>query len=199
MNRSFVFVFVVLTMTCPAFSQAPGTGFGFEFGAGLAGSMSYVEAGVVLPKINDRVFIDVKARAMSAITWVTFRNMDTAEIVSFHPVVVGAILSTGTVGPIINDELRVYGGSDLFVGYSFTPYDSAFYDVGNLIPPNLTFGVWGYFGFEYFTSERNSIFIQSGGGFKNLLVEDKTNPYAVASSWLGSGFGIQMGSTIYFR
>lgn len=37
-----------------------------------------------------------------------------------------------------------------------------------------------------------------GGGFKSLLVEDRTNAYAVASSWLGSGFGIQMGSSFYF-
>ena len=199
MNRSTIFAIVVLAVTCPVFSQETGTGLGIEFGAGIAGSMSYVEVGVVLPKINDKVSIDVKARAMSAITWVTFRNMDTGDIVSFHPVTVGGVLSTGTVGPIINDELRVYGGSDLFFGYSFTPYDSAFYDTENLIPPNLTFAVWGYFGFEYFTSERSSIFIQSGGGFKSLLVEDKTNPYAVASSWLGSGFGIQMGSTIYLQ
>lgn len=184
MKRAFLLIGIVLLwITGLAGAQQPGTGFGVEFGAGLAGSMSYFEAGLVLPKINDTVFVDIKARAMSAITWTTFRNMDTGEIVSFHPVVVGGLVSVG---------------SDLFLGYSFTPYDSAFYDTGNLIPPNLTFGVFGYFGFEYFTSEQMSLFVQSGGGFKTLFVEEKTDPYAVASSWLGSGFGIQMGSSIYF-
>ena len=40
--------------------------------------------------------------------------------------------------------------------------------------------------------------LQSGGGFKSLLVEDKKNAYAVASSWLGSGVGIQMGARFGF-
>lgn len=78
--------------------------------------------------------------------------------------------------------------------YSFTPYDSLAYGVGNLIPPNLTYGIWGHFGFDYFTSDTSSIYIQSGGGYKGLLVEDRKNAYAVASGWLGCGFGIEMGS-----
>jgi len=176
----------------------PSDGFGITIGAGIAGSLSYFEVGVRLPKINDTMFVDIKLRWMSSITWVTFVNMDTSETVSFHPVVVGAVVSVGTIGPLLDDEFRVYGGSDFLLGYSFTPYDSLAYDVGNLIPPNLTFGVWGHFGFDYFTSEMSSIYIQSGGGFKSLLVEDKTNAYAVASSWIGSGFGIQMGSRFHW-
>ena len=179
-------------------SAIPGTGFGITIGAGIAGSLSFFEVGVTLPKINDKLFLDIKLRWMSSITWVTFVNMETSETVSFHPVVVGAVVSVGTVGPIMNDELRVYGGSDILLGYSFTPYDSLAYGVGNLIPPNLTFGVWGRFGFDYFTSDTSSIYIQSGGGFRSLLVEDKTNAYAVASSWLGSGFSIQMGSRFHW-
>ncbi len=179
-------------------AQVPGTSFGIQFGTGIAGSMSYLEVGLLLPKINDKVFINIKARAMSAITWTTFVNKDTQETASFHPVVVGGSIGMGSVGPPVNDELRMYGGSDLFLGYSLTPYDSFFYGTGNLIPPNLTFAVWGYFGFEYFTSQTSSFFVQAGGGFKSLWVEDKQNVYAVASSWLGSGFGIQMGSNIYF-
>jgi len=176
----------------------PANGFGITIGAGLAGSLSYFEVGLMLPKINDTVFVDIKLRWMSSISWVTFVNMETSETVSFHPVVVGAVVSVGTVGPLMNDEFRVYGGSDILLGYSFTPYDSLAYDVGNLIPSNLTFGVWGYFGFDYFTSGMSSIYVQSGGGFKSLLVEDKKNAYAVASSWLGSGFGIQMGSRFHW-
>jgi len=149
---------------------------------------------VMLPKINDTVFVDIKLRWMSSITWVTFVNMETSETVSFHPVVIGAVVSLGSIGPLLDDEFRVYGGSDFLLGYSFTPYDSLVYGVGNLIPPNLTYGIWGHFGFDYFTSDTSSIYIQSGGGYKGLLVEDKKNAYAVASSWLGSGFGIQMGS-----
>ena len=194
MKRILVLAMLILCLTAYVVGAAPTNGFGITIGAGLAGSLSYFEVGVMLPKINDKVFVDVKLRWMSSITWVTFVNMETSETVSFHPVVVGAVVSVGTIAPLVNDEFRVYGGSDILLGYSFTPYDSLAYGVGNLITPNLTFGVWGHFGFDYFTSDTSSIYIQSGGGFKSLLVEDKTNAYAVASSWLGSGFGIQMGS-----
>jgi len=197
MKRSGMLAIGIVCVVAAGACAIPGNGLGIEIGAGMAGSMSYFEVGVILPKINDRVFVDIKARWMSSITWVTFVNMETSETVSFHPVVVGAVVSVGTVGPVVNDELRIYGGSDILLGYSFTPYDSLAYGVGNLIPPNLTFGVWGHFGFDYFLSETSSFYVQSGGGFKSLLVEDKLNAYAVASSWLGSGFGIQMGSRFY--
>jgi len=198
MKRTLLLMVLAVCIGSCVANAIPANGFGVTIGAGLAGSMSYFELGVLLPKINDTVFLDIKLRWMSSITWVTFVNMETSETVSFHPVVVGAVVSVGTVGPFMNDEFRVYGGSDILLGYSFTPYDSLAYDVGNLIPPNLTFGVWGHFGFDYFTSETSSIYIQSGGGFKSLLVEDKKDPYAVASSWLGSGFGIQMGSRFHW-
>jgi hypothetical protein len=194
MKRVLVLATLLVCVAVSGVSAIPGGSLGITIGAGIAGSMSYFEVGVMLPKINDRLFVDVKLRWMSSITWVTFVNMETSETVSFHPVVVGAVVSVGTVGPLTNDEFRVYGGTDILFGYSFTPYDSLAYGVGNLIPPNLTFGVWGHFGFDYFTSDTSSIYVQSGGGFKSLLVEDKANAYAVASSWLGSGFGIQMGS-----
>jgi len=198
MKRTLLLTVLAACIGSCVANAIPANGLGVTIGAGLAGSMSYFEVGVMLPKIHDKVFVDVKLRWMSSITWVTFVNMETSETVSFHPVVVGAVVSVGTVGPLMNDELRVYGGSDILLGYSFTPYDSLAYDVGNLIPPNLTFGVWGHFGFDYFTSDTSSIYVQSGGGFKSLLVEDKKDPYAVASSWLGSGFGIQMGSRFGF-
>ena len=194
MKRILVLAMLILCLTASVVGAAPTNGFGITIGAGLAGSLSYFEVGVMLPKFNDKVFVDLKLRWMSSITWVTFVNMETSETVSFHPVVVGAVVSVGTIAPLVNDVFRVYGGSDILLGYSFTPYDSLAYGVGNLIPPNLTFGVWGHFGFDYFTSDTTSIYIQSGGGYKGLLVEDKTNAYAVASSWLGCGFGIQMGS-----
>ena len=193
MKRALFLLIVVWIFTTAAHAFS-ADGVGITIGAGLAGSLSYFEVGLMLPKINDKAFVDIKLRWMSSITWVTFVNLETSETVSFHPVVVGAVVSVGTIGPLVNDEFRVYGGSDILLGYSFTPYDSLAYDVGNLIPPNLTFGVWGYFGLDYFTSDTSSIYVQSGGGFKSLLVEDKKNAYAVASSWLGSGFGIQMGS-----
>jgi len=190
----FLVAATILLVICSVGHAIPVDGFGLVIGAGLAGSLSYFEIGVMLPKINDLVYVDVKLRLMSSITWTTFVNMETSETVSFHPTVAGVVVSVGTVGPVVNESFRVYGGTDILLGYSFTPYDSFFYGVGNLIPPNVTFGIWGLFGFEMFTSDVSSIYVQSGGGFKSLLVEDKKNAYAVASSWLGSGFGIQMGS-----
>ncbi len=194
MRRFAILAVLIVCIVTPGASAAQGNGWGIQIGTGLAGSMSYFEIGVMLPKFNDTIFVDVKVRWMSSITWVTFVNMETSETVSFHPVVVGAVVSVGSTSPLINDEFRVYGGSDILLGYSFTPYDSLVYGVGNLIPPNLTYGIWGHFGFDYFTSDSSSIYVQSGGGYKGLFVEDKKNAYAVASSWLGSGFGIQMGS-----
>lgn len=126
----FIFVFIAMGGSGLA-AQNPGTGFGVQFAAGIAGSLSYFDLGIVFPKINERIFINVAARAMSAITWTTFINKDTGDSVSFHPVVIGGVIGVG-------------------------------------------------------------------GGFKSLIVDDKENMYAVASSWLGSGFGIQMGSHIYF-
>jgi len=194
MKRTLLLAVLAACIGSCVVNAIPANGFGVTVGAGMAGSLSFFEVGVMLPKINDKVFVDIKLRWMSSITWVTFVNMETYETVSFHPVVVGAVVSVGSVGPLMNDEFRVYGGSDILLGYSFTPYDSLAYGVGNLIPPNLTYGIWGHFGFDYFTSDTSSIYIQSGGGYKGLLVEDKKNAYAVASSWLGCGFGIEMGS-----
>ena len=194
MKRILLLAALVVCAGVSAESAVPTNGFGITIGAGLAGSLSFFEVGVTLPKINDTVSVDVKLRWMSSITWVTFVNMETSETASFHPVVVGVVVSVGSIGPLLDGAFRVYGGSDFLLGYSFTPYDSLVYGVSNLIPPNLTYGIWGHFGFDYFTSDTSSIYIQSGGGYKGLLVEDKTNAYAVASSWLGCGFGIQMGS-----
>jgi len=194
MKRILLLAALVVCIGVSAESAVPTNGFAITIGAGLAGSLSFFDVGVTLPKINDTVSVDVKLRWMSSITWVTFVNMETSETASFHPVVVGVVVSVGSIGPLLDGAFRVYGGSDFLLGYSFTPYDSLVYGVSNLIPPNLTYGIWGHFGFDYFTSDTSSIYIQSGGGYKGLLVEDKTNAYAVASSWLGCGFGIQMGS-----
>jgi hypothetical protein len=86
---------------------------------------------------------------------------------------------------------RMYGGMDILLGHSFTPYDSLIYGTGNLIGRNLTFALWGYYGLELFTADRISYCLDSGGG-------DKENLYAMASSWLGSGFGIKTGMRFCF-
>ena len=179
------------------FPAAQERGTGIEFSTGIMGSISYFQVGLLLPKIKDTFFIDVKARACSATTWTTFINMDTSEQVSFHPVVVGGVLSMGGESPFVDSAVRMHGGMDLFLGHSFTPYDGWFYETANLIGPNLTFAILGFFGFEYFTSDASAFFIDAGGGYKSLFADDE-NMYAIASSWLGSGFGIRMGTNIYF-
>jgi len=199
MINKLIIIFILLFLISSGITaQSNGNGWGWQFGTGISGSLSYFETGLIFPRIDETVFINVKLRAMSAVTWTNFTNMNTGESVSFHPVVVGGCLSVGGGNPVIEEYFKVYGGTELFLGYSMTPYDSLFYEVDNLFPPNLTFGIWGHFGLEFFTSDNNSVFIQSGGGFKSMFVEDKTDPYAVAGSWLGSGFGIEMGSNIYF-
>jgi len=81
-------------------------------------------------------------------------------------------------------------------GWTFTPYDSAVYGLGNLVGDNLTLGIFGIFGLEFFTSGRSSVFVESGGGFKTMR-GDKSNQYLVAGSWLGSGVTFRMGARIY--
>jgi len=169
---------------------------GLEFGMGTQGILSFEEFGVRFPMIGESFFIEVKARLLSSLTWATFINLQTGDTVSFHPDVIGGVVSFGGVSPMIHDMLRMYGQSDILLGYSFMPWDSAIYGVGNLIGENLTFAIWGCFGLELFTAKSLSVFLDAGGGFKTLF-GDRQNPYVVASSWLGSGFGIKMGMRFY--
>ena len=175
-----------------------GGKFGFEFGMGMQGSLSFFQIGLLFPKINDRLFLDIKARICSSITWATFIDMETGEAVSFHPVVAAGIISFGGCSPLIYDCIRMYGGMDLLSGYSFTPYDSVIYEVDNLIGDNLTFAIIGYFGLELFTAPTIAFYLDGGGGFKSLF-GDKENTYVIASSWLGSGFGIKMGMRFFLK
>jgi hypothetical protein len=200
MNRVAVLLLAVLLallLAAPAFAEEqPGRGWGLEFAIGTQGILSFEEVGVRLPMIGQGFFIGLKARLLSSLTWATFINMDTGEQVSFHPDVVGGVISFGGCSPMLFGVLRMYGESDILLGYSFTPWDSAIYGTGNLIGDNFTFAILGCFGFELFTAGSMAVFLDAGGGFKSLL-GDKGNPYAVASSWLGSGFGIKMGMRFY--
>jgi len=187
-------VSILLLGCCAAFAR--GTGFGLQFSTGLQGSLSFFEVGVTSPAFGDGMTVGLKARSMSSITWATFLHRN-GQSVSFHPVVVGGVLSFGGASPFIEDSYRMYGGMDLFLGYSFTPYDSLIYKLGNLIGENLTYGLWGYYGIEVFTAEQVAYYLDAGGGFKSLKGDD-ANLYAIASSWLGSGFGMKTGLRFYF-
>lgn len=200
MKRWMVVVAAVLLtagVSAHAFTdEVKGNSLGLEFSMGMQGILSFEEVGIRLPMIGDSFFIGVKARLLSSLTWATFVNLQTGDTVSFHPDVIGAVVSFGGVSPIIHGALRMYGQSDFLLGYSFMPWDSAIYGVGNLIGDNLTFAIWGCFGLELFTAPSLSVFLDAGGGFKTVL-GDTTNTYVVASSWLGSGFGIKMGMRFY--
>ena len=47
-----------------------------------------------------------------------------------------------------------------------------------------------------FHGARLSACLDAGGGWKSIA-GDKANPYVIAGSWLGSGFGIRMGMRFY--
>jgi len=190
----FAVVFVFLAGTFPLGAQAGA--FALQFSMGIQGSLSFFEAGVVFPSLGNSMFVGLKARIMSSLTWATFIHQN-GESVCFHPVVAGGVISFGGASPMIEDVYRMYGGMDIFLGYTFTPYDSAIYKTDNLIGKNLTYALWGYYGLELFTADKIAYFLDSGGGYKGLFC-DKSNMYAVASSWLGSGFGIKTGMRLYF-
>ena len=168
---------------------------GFEVSTGIQGIMSFVQLGLLFPRADNGMFFDLKAKYMSSLTWATYIDQDN-KAVSFHPSVVGGAFSFGGYSPVFYDCVRVYGGLDVFLGYSFTPYDSAIRQTGNLIGDNLTYALLGFFGLEFFTSDHISMILDAGGGFKSLI-GDRSNQYAIASSWLGSGFGIKMGIRYY--
>jgi hypothetical protein len=180
-------------------ADGQGAGPAFQFSLGTQGILSFEEVGLRLPMLG-AVFMEAKARVLSSLTWATYENMQTHELVSFHPDAICGALSVGGVSPMIAGLLRAYGGMDLLLGWSFTPWDSLIYGTGNLIGDNLTYAILGYFGLELFTAEKLSVFLDVGGGLKNLLVDAarKTDPYVVAASWLGSGFGIKMGMRFFF-
>ncbi|MBN1412724.1 MAG: hypothetical protein JW969_17890 [Spirochaetales bacterium] len=189
---SFLILFVLLCINI----YPQGTTFAFQFSIGIQGAFSFTEMGIIFPTIGDNFFIGLKARAMSSLTWATFIHQD-GRSVSLHPVVLAGALSFGGYSPFIDSRFRMYGGMDMLLGYSFTPYDSAIYETGNLIGDNVTFGFFGFFGMEVFTAEKISYYIDSGGGYKGMFC-DKSNLYAIASSWLGSGFGIKNGMRFYY-
>lgn len=190
---------LVAAVLAPGISSAQpvGNAVGLSVGIGTQGEFSYLEAGVALPRLG-ALTIELKARAMSCLNWVPTLD-PSLKPPAFHPVAVGGIVSFGGASPVFSGLFRAYGATDIFLGYTFTPYDSAIYGVGNLIGPNLTYALTGYFGVELFTGEKSSIFIDSGGGFKNFYVDPgrKTDPYVVAASWIGSGFGFRMGTKLY--
>ncbi|MFC1618803.1 hypothetical protein ACFL45_02555 [Candidatus Neomarinimicrobiota bacterium] len=169
---------------------------GLEASAGLHGSLSFMEVGALWPLKEGKMFLGLRAKTMSSITWATFIDLEDGETASFHPVVVGGALTVGGASPLLHGFLKAHGGMDILLGYSFTPYDNMVYGTGNLIGDNLTFAYYGFFGFEMYTSSRLAIFLDAGGGFKSL-VGDEENVYVIASSWLGSGVGLRMGMTFY--
>ena len=187
-----VVIFFIACCICPA---AQGGAVALQFSIGTQGSLSFAEAGIVFPSIGETVFVGLKARFMSSLTWATFVHQN-GESVSLHPVVIGGIVTVGGASPMIEDVYRMYGGMDLLLGYTFTPYDNAIYKTGNLVGRNLTFALWGFYGLELFTDEKISYFLDSGGGYKSIFC-DKSNLYAIASSWLGSGFGVKTGMRFY--
>jgi hypothetical protein len=78
MKRTLLLTVLAVCIGSCVVNAIPANGFGITIGAGIAGSLSFFEVGVMLPKINDKVFVDIKLRWMSSITWVTFVNMETS-------------------------------------------------------------------------------------------------------------------------
>ena len=193
--KKYVICILLLVVIAVAGVSA-GTSMGFEYSNGTMGSFSFFQAGFFLPRIRDTLTVGISARICSSLTWATFINMDTGAAVSFHPVLAAGVFSFRGNSPMIHDMLVMYGGSDILLGYTFTPYDSLIYGTANLVGPNLTFGVVGYFGFELFTGPAISFFIDAGGGFKSIS-GDEENQYVIAVSWLGSGFSYRMGLRYY--
>jgi hypothetical protein len=198
MNKTFLLILALCMAALPAAAADPGSTTGLSFSVGTQGILSFEELGVRLSMAGGSFFVDLKARFLSSLTWATFSNLETGELVSFHPDVAGGVVAFGGSSPLLLGALRMYGQCDLMLGYTFTPWDSLAYGVGNLVGDNLTYAVWGSFGIELFTAPTISVFLDAGGGLKSIRAfGDTDSPYVLACSWLGSGFGIKMGMRFY--
>ncbi|MFC2137764.1 hypothetical protein ACFLTE_06280 [Bacteroidota bacterium] len=204
MKNILLIVILLMSMNISSFSQTDsvetqkGKSLNFEITTGLQGSLSFFQIGINLPQFIDHFVIGIKFREMSSLTWATFINEQTKESVSFHPVVLGGVICFGGTNDLVLNTFRQYGACEILMGYSFTPYDNMIYNTGNLIGSNTTFGIFGTYGLEFFTKNKLSVYIESGGGFKTIK-GDKDNQYVIASSWLGSGITFRMGAKIYFK
>jgi len=164
-------------------------------GTGIQGIFSVFETGLRVPLKKNSMFMNFNARYMSSLTYATFIDPSDSTV-SFHPTVIGGSIAVGGCSPLMLGFLRPYGAFDLFLGYSFTPWDNLIYNCGNLIGKNLTYLLTGYFGLEVFPGSKTSIFFEAGGGFKSIH-GDKSNRYMATSAWLGSGVSGRMGVRIY--
>lgn len=204
MKRILFLCLMVTICCCITYSQnienieGLGKNSNIEITTGQQGAFSFYQFGFNFPQFIDNFIIGVKFRGMSSLTWATFIDEKTKDSVSFHPITLAGVLSMGGTGNITSYAFRNYGAFEILAGYSFTPYDSIIYGVGNLIGNNITLGIFGIYGIEYFTTPTSSIFIESGGGFKTIKAVDK-NQYVIAGSWLGSGVTFRMGTKIYFK
>jgi len=108
------------------------------------------------------------------------------------------IVSIGGTSKYFLRRIRTYGSVEILIGHTFTPYDDAFNNSGNLIGDNTTIGLFSIYGLEFFSSDNTSLYIESGGGFK-AIKGDKSNQYLLAASWLGSGVTFRMGAKIYIK
>jgi hypothetical protein len=193
---AIVITAAIAALPAAAFPVDVGKAVSLELGMGTQGIMSYEEVGIRIPAGSNGFSIALSARFMSSLTWASFTNLSTGSSVSFHPDVAAGVVSFGGASPLLYGILRAHGAVEILLGYSFTPWDSAIYGVPNLIGPNITFALMGTFGLELFTAPRVSVCLDAGGGWKSI-VGDKSNPFVIAGSWLGSGFGIRMGMRFY--
>lgn len=181
----------------PGRGPALGSNAAIEVGTGFHGGMSFAEAGVALPQFLPNFRISLGAIGMSAATWATFSDQETLETTTIHPVILGGTLSIGGTSEPVQDLLRAYGSVKWLLGTTKTPYDDFFYGTDDLVDDKLTYGLFAAFGLEVVSGTRSSFFVEGGGGFRSLVVDDEEDRYAVTAAWLGSGAMVRLGTRIY--
>jgi hypothetical protein len=86
-----------------------GSRFGLEASAGLHGSLSFFELGALWPLKDGKMFLGLRTKSMSSITWATFVDLEDGETASFHPVVVGGAFTVGGASPLVHGFLKAHG------------------------------------------------------------------------------------------
>jgi hypothetical protein len=156
--------------------------------------MSFAEAGVALPQLLPNFRIGLGAIGMSAATWATFSDQETLETTRIHPVILGGTLRIGGTSEPVPDLLRAYGSVKMLLGTTKTPYDDLSQGTDDLVDDKLTYGLFATFGLEVVGGSRSTFFVEGGGGFRSLVVDDEEDRNTVTAAWLGSGAMIRLGS-----
>ena len=161
----------------------------FEISGGQQGIYSQATLGIFTPRIKNFFRVGFKFNFSGSQIYLLTYKKDTNDLIKHAPMIVGGNLVFNFSSPLLFNFMRIYGNTEFLFGWTF----NGAVNYGS----NFTFGGFGYGGIEFYTSKYAALFIEAGGGSIYGFSIDK-NQYIADNPWAGSGFGIKLGTRIYF-